>query len=182
MTVKIYLRIRLKDGQRRYAPIVYASNKKIKPLYALIDGQAQRHLEGVYHLRYVRDGKNVWEAVGPDAQVAAAAQIRRAHEISAQPIGLAVVSDDVTGHPLSEAVDEYLQEVRVAKAARTFMAYRLTLQGFLQIVGRNCTLESLDRISVLSFANNERRRGCSPRTVANRLTNLRVFFLHLGLQ
>jgi hypothetical protein len=40
---------------------VYAANGKLKPLCAFVDGKQEHHREGVYHLRYLKAGKRVWE-------------------------------------------------------------------------------------------------------------------------
>ncbi len=57
---------------------VYASNHRLKPLCALVDGKEERHPEGTYHLRYVRNGKRHWEPVeGGPAQALAALSKRQ---------------------------------------------------------------------------------------------------------
>ena len=40
------------------------------PRYAINAGRAVKIADGVYQLRYKRDGKRVWEPVGTDAAVA----------------------------------------------------------------------------------------------------------------
>jgi hypothetical protein len=65
--VRLYIRVRLAIGKRVYANPAYAPNGRIKPFYAVIEDKLEHHPEGVYHLRYVKNGKRVWRAVGTDA-------------------------------------------------------------------------------------------------------------------
>jgi hypothetical protein len=55
--VSLYLRVRSPEGGWLYARSVTASNGRIRPLHALIDGKPVYRDEGVYHLRYSLDGK-----------------------------------------------------------------------------------------------------------------------------
>lgn len=64
-TVRLKIRIRLQNGSRPYAGPAWSQNSKLKPLYAVVDGNAGYHPEGVYHHHYQRVSKRVWEAVGP---------------------------------------------------------------------------------------------------------------------
>jgi len=61
MKVRLYLRVRLPNGNRQCVDPVYAANGKLKPLCAFVDGKQEHHREGVYHLRYLKAGKRVWE-------------------------------------------------------------------------------------------------------------------------
>ncbi len=40
MKVRLYLRVRLPNGNRQYVDPVYAANGKLRPLFALVDGKA----------------------------------------------------------------------------------------------------------------------------------------------
>lgn len=63
---KVSLKIRIKttDGTRRYATPVFAANGRLKPLFAIVGGKPELHAEGVYNLRYRREGRRIWEPVG----------------------------------------------------------------------------------------------------------------------
>ena len=63
-TVRLKIRVKLSNGSRAYVDPVFSSNNKLKPLYALVDGKPRHHPEGVYHLRYMKRGKRVWEDDG----------------------------------------------------------------------------------------------------------------------
>jgi integrase/recombinase XerD len=87
--VRLKIRVRLPDGSRAYVDPVLPPNTKLKPHYALIAGKPEYHPEGVYHLRYVKAGRRVWEAVGSDPQQALAAKLQLEHRLQAIALGLA---------------------------------------------------------------------------------------------
>ena len=62
MKVRLYLRVRLANGNRQFIDPVYAANGRLKPFYAVVDGNAEHHLEGVYYSCYLKHGKRAWEA------------------------------------------------------------------------------------------------------------------------
>jgi hypothetical protein len=65
--VSLYLRIRSADGGWTYARSVTASNGRLRPLFALLNGKPTYCPEGIYNLRYTIDGKRIWQPVGSDA-------------------------------------------------------------------------------------------------------------------
>jgi hypothetical protein len=67
--VRLKIRARLTDGSPFLDPVPTAKGK-LKPLHALINGKPEHHPQGIYFLRYARNNKRVWEAVGNDAQIA----------------------------------------------------------------------------------------------------------------
>src|SRR5438132_14029220 len=68
LRVRIEMRVKLPNGSRACVDPVFASNGTLKPFVALVGGKPTHHPEAVYHLRYVRAGKRVWEPVGTDSQ------------------------------------------------------------------------------------------------------------------
>jgi hypothetical protein len=80
--VSLYLRVRSAKGWT-YAKAVTASNGRLRPLYALIDGKPEHRPEGVYHIRYSVNGKRVWQPVGDDASLAQVALQKKALELNA---------------------------------------------------------------------------------------------------
>jgi len=82
--VRLYIRVRLAIGKRVYANPAYAPNGRIKPFYAVIEDKLEHHPEGVYHLRYVKNGKRVWRAVGTDAYAAITAQLKTDKALAAK--------------------------------------------------------------------------------------------------
>jgi hypothetical protein len=86
--VRIKIRVRLPNGGRSYVDPAYASNGKLKPLHAMIDGKSVYHLEGVYHLRYKSGRARTWEPVGSDPQFAMTAKLQIEHNLQAIDLGL----------------------------------------------------------------------------------------------
>lgn len=57
MKVRLYIRVRLADGNRHFVEPVYAANGKIKPFYGVVNGGVEHHPEGVYYVRYLKQGR-----------------------------------------------------------------------------------------------------------------------------
>jgi len=111
-SVSLYIRIRTAEGCYRYKKPVYASNHRLKPLCALVDGKEQRHPEGSYHLRYVRNDKRDWEPVGAEPAQALADLSKRQKIQAAIAAGANFVEPEKpkpnAQRPLASAVTEYL--------------------------------------------------------------------------
>ncbi len=127
MRARLYIRVRLKDGRHPFVEPVSSGNNKIKAFYAIVDGEHEHHPEGVYYLRYVRDGKRVWESVGTDPVSAANALRKRNAILTAKEADVEVVIDgrdvDSSGRSLAIAIQEYLEEVKAAKSHKTHIGY-----------------------------------------------------------
>ena len=69
LKVTIHIRIRKADGRQPYCSVVWADSKqrKLKPGWAIVNDRPEHHNEGVYHLRYTKAGRRVWENVGKDS-------------------------------------------------------------------------------------------------------------------
>jgi integrase len=185
MRARLYIRVRLSDGRHRYLDPVPTANHKIKQSYALVNGKPEHCPKGVYYLRYLRDGKRVWEAVGTDAATATIALKKKNVVLCAEEVDVEVVASEsepeASGRPVAEASAEYLTEVKAAKSRKTWLAYGLTLRGFVAIC-ENQTLERLSRSDVLAYTGTLRECGVTPRTIANRLSYLKTFFKRFDLQ
>lgn len=84
--------------------------------------------KGPYFLRYAApDGKRVWDPVGNDPQLALVEKQKREKVLGAQAVGVEVVDDSPAPKRtiLSEAIEEYLGEVKDAEA-KTLLEYTLT--------------------------------------------------------
>jgi hypothetical protein len=139
LKVRLYIRIRLANGSRSYVNPIYSANGKLKPFYATVDGKPEHHPEGVYHLRYRKDAKPVWESVGTDPQQAMTLRLKRERLLGAQEAGIEVIEEvaEAAGRPLSETVAEYLVEVKSGKSKKTWAAYSLLHFGFLLSAARS---------------------------------------------
>ena len=189
-TVHLKLRVKLPDGSRAYVEPVYSANQKLKPLYGVVDGKHRHHPEGVYHLRYAKGGKRIWEPVGKDPQVAMTAQLRVENGFQAVALGLSVpqaaiaeaavaeaAGPETKKTDLAEASAEYLRDIASARSKSTFNAYACTLQVFATICPKRY-LEDINRRDILNYHDHLRASGNAPRTVANRSNFLKIFFRH----
>lgn len=185
MQVRLYIRVRLASRKRVFAHPAYAANGRIKPLYAVIDNELEHHPEGVYHLRYVKGSKRVWESVGTDAYAAITAQLKKEKTFAAQAAGVKVIEESNPGagteRELANAIVVYLSEVKAAKAKSTYTAYKDTLRRFSQCCSKR-TLDALDRADILQYVGVLRGEKMSARTISNHLTHLKTFFLHFELK
>jgi hypothetical protein len=59
--VRLKIGVRLPDGSRPYLDPLPSGKGKLKPLFAFVDREPEHHREGVYFLRYAREGKRIWE-------------------------------------------------------------------------------------------------------------------------
>lgn len=79
--VRLYIRARLPNGSNSYFDPVWNRNRTLRQGYALVGGQPECHLSSCYYLRYLRDGKRVWESVSPDAGATVAALHNKEHDL-----------------------------------------------------------------------------------------------------
>lgn len=183
--VRLKIRVHMPDGYRPFLDPVFAGNGKLKPLYAIVNGHIEHHPEGVYFLRYLKNEKRVWEAVGEDPQYALIAKIKKEKLLEAKAAGVAVKEDDAEAAAkkitVSKATGEYLDEIKAHKSRKTFLAYSLTIKLFRHSCAKE-QMQELDRKDVLAFMAHLRSEGNSPRTVANRVTYLRSFLLNQGVE
>jgi integrase/recombinase XerD len=144
--VRLKLRVRLPDGSRPYLEPVFTANKKLKPGYPRHHGQNGHWPDGVYHLRYLKGGRRIWEAVGSDAQLAQTKLMQRERILTAKAAGIDVVEplEDAPGTDLKVAITEYLDEVATHKSKKTSAAYSLTLELFQQ----SCAKRTLEEITL----------------------------------
>jgi hypothetical protein len=69
-TATLYIRI-TKNGRSSFRKPVYQSKGRLKPQYAMVNGEPEHHKEGVYYLRFGTDGgKQRFVLVGKDPYVA----------------------------------------------------------------------------------------------------------------
>ena len=174
--VRLYIRVRRSDGSRPYLKPVFAANGRLRPHFAIVDGQPQHCPGAIYSLRYASDGKRVWEDVGADAQLALLAKERKQRAMDAQAAGVLLGGAERKPRtPLTEAIADYLDDTRLTKSAKTAEAYGETLRTFADSVASK-HLEDLGRKDVLRYIARLKEKGNAPRTIYNRITFLRTFF------
>jgi integrase/recombinase XerD len=205
--VQLYVRARLEDGSYPYLKAAMLPNGHVRPGYAINSGRAVKIVNGVYQLRYRRDGKRVWEAVGTEADVALLRLRKKIREFEdaelcppptpvaapAHPLHLPTV---VQKRPLATCITKYLTEIKEHREPKTYAAYRSGLLSFacdlfankddltLESLGKLTSemfIEDLNRDHALAWIAALRRGGNQPRTLYNRAHNLNIFMHHFGL-
>lgn len=193
--VQLYIRAALPDGSRQYLKPVKLANGALKNGWAILDGKPRQFADFTYYLRYLRDGRRVWESVGDDASLATIARRRTELRLSAAAEGMVLPgqrtesrqTDEIvssSGRLLQDAIDEYLAEIKQHKSEKTRACYTLTLRLFVESLGRKADSLSIERVNrehALEFVTFLRDRGVSPRTVRNRIDFLQGFLHHFGL-
>lgn len=178
--VRLYIRVRLSDGRSSYADPAWNRNRTLRAGYALVDGLQECHPEGVYYLRYLRDGKRRWHAVGPDADSAIVALRNTEHDLQAVGLGFHApkarpVEAGISAAPdslcLAAAIDAYLAEVRRFRAPKTISACEriLTLFGS-RLPGRR--LEDITRKDLLDHMSFLKEEGLADRTIYNHIKRI----------
>ena len=174
--VRLYIRVRRPNGTRLFTLPVLAGNGRLRPQFAMLNGQSQHCPDGIYHLRYSKNGKRVWENVGADSQLASLARERKQRMVEAIAAGMVVAGENSKPKTLlGQDIAAYLEDVRFTKSAKTAEAYRETMRGFAESTGKKY-LNDLDRRDVLGYMAYLRERNNVPRTIHNRLIFLRTFF------
>ena len=195
LKAKLYIRVRLDNGRRVHVDPVFAENQKLKPLFALINGKPEKHNEGVYYLRYLKDGKYTWEAAGADSQEAVRKLNQKNVSFEAQANGLKVVADDQAGERrhvsnrqtrdngirTSEATTTYLIDTEKYKSEKTYTAYSQTLRTFRESCKKDY-LHQIDRRDILDYVDFLRAQGSGRRTIANRVSYVLTFMRKQGFK
>lgn len=140
--VRLYILIRRTDGRNAFVDPAWNRNRTLRVGYALVAGEAEHHLEGCYYLRFLRNGKRVWQSVGPDTDAAIVALRNRQHDLESVSLGRTAATADVdrqvsqrkpqSKRSLAEATENYFNEVRPFRAPKTIAACERMLGRFLR--------------------------------------------------
>jgi integrase/recombinase XerD len=184
--VSLYRRVSTNRGLR-YCPVVTSKNGRIKPDVVLVDGKEEQHLEGTYYLSWYEGRKLRRTAVGGDANEASVRRFAKEAELRGEQ-NLRVNGQDIlptNGHEpkrLDVAVAEYLEETKLTKKPKTYVAYTTALKYFIESCPK-AYLQDIDRKDLLRFAvflRNEKVQ--SPRTVNVKFGYLMIFLKAHGIR
>jgi integrase len=191
MKASLYVRVRMTDGKYLTTKPAYTPTKRIRPQYALIDGNAERFESATYVLRYVKDGKPSWETVGTDPNLALAKLERLNHAFKGAKLGLVPTVEVVSPAPreeapspaavtgtrrvLADAIVEYLEDIRLTKKPKTYAAYNKALDYFQESC-KKTHLEDIVRRDMQQFAAFLRdEKEQAPRSCWNKFSNVMSF-------
>lgn len=185
--VHLYIRVCLADGSRPYLKPAYTPKGRIRPQFAVVNGVAEHHREGIYQLRYSSGGKRIWEPAGSDATLAQTKCQTKERHLSAIAAGipLAPVHEPQAREAkaaktaLATLVATYLGEIERHKSTRTWQAYSKTLNDFLKVCTK-AEVAKIDRRDILNFVDFLRANGNSGRTLFNRVSYVLIFLRRQG--
>ena len=188
--VNVTKRVQTNKGMR-YCPIVLSANGRIKPDVVLVNGKPERHTEGAYYLEWHEGSKRVRLSVGKDPADASARRLKKESELNAKNNGVAVVEEEQTGRSLSEAIDEYLEDVKLKQLTNkrnnfgrhnTTGCYSTALAYFKESC-QKMTLEEIERRDLLKYAaflQTDKEQG--PRSVHNKFQIVMSFLKAQGIR
>jgi integrase/recombinase XerD len=181
--ISLYIRIRVSQRRYRFVPAVFNRNGALRAGFALISGNPVSHPEGIYYLRFLRDGKRVWQMVGSDADTALATLQNTEQDLRDVALGRASLSTSGSspmGEPpqsssqvfLAPAVGLYVE--RLKKLGRSFKTIReakrildlFACQFLTKVISE---ITSDDLISHMGFL---RSKGLSERTISNHIVRI----------
>jgi len=147
-TATLYIRI-TKNGRSSFRKPVYQSKGRLKPQYAMVNGEPEHHKEGVYYLRFGTDGgKQRFVLVGKDPYVALDKLGEKQRWLRDQERHVAP-QKPVTSKPessrtsIDEGVEQYFRNLEPqGKDRKTIRAYRVAIDEFRQ----SCTKKFVDEI------------------------------------
>ena len=84
--VSVHIRFTRPDGSRHYLKPVFV-NRRLKPLYALVDKKPEHFPSGVYYMRYTQEGKPRWEMIGANAEQVLDILRERKHDLEGAALG-----------------------------------------------------------------------------------------------
>jgi integrase len=174
--VSLLLRVKTADGKRPYLNPACAANRKIRPLWAIYQGQAAHFPSGTYYLRYKQGRKLVFANVGAELDVALQQLRRKANVLEAKVLGNRVdgAETPACGTSLVEAIQTYLDSKTALSSLKTSNGYGYVL-GQFQVVSSKRYLEELTRADMIAFIADQRRRGMGDRTIFNRVGYIDTF-------
>jgi integrase/recombinase XerD len=164
-------------------------NRTLRARYALLDGQPEHHPEGVYYLRFLRDGNRVWEAVGSDVDTAVVSLRNTEHDLQAISLGRNALSSAVVSASavepdaaisLEEATQAYLEEVRRFRSSKTISACENMLGRFSAgLPGK--VIREISRKDLLDHMVALKEEGLGDRTIFNHVCRINTLLKANGV-
>ena len=160
-----------------HPPVVFSRNGRARPDYVVGSGKEELHREGSYYLDWNEDKKRKRLGVGKDAASAYAQKLRKEAELNAIAQGVLVKpgAQEQAGRSLNEAIAQYVEETRLTRKHKTFLAYKLALEYFAESCSQ-LYLEDIQRADLLKFhAYLRDEKELSPRSTYNRFESVMIF-------
>jgi hypothetical protein len=172
-------------GWKRY-PAAVGVNGKIRPGYAVVDGEQVHFPEGHYALRTYEGSRMVYTSLGDknatDALAAQKVALSKISGVVSAPAAVAtlIVDGKVASKTLSQKKVEFVKRLIAKGHQRASETAEQAIDDFLDATYLTQT-EQVNEAAVLKFYRALRTRGNSDRTVYNKHVSLFGFFKWLGL-
>jgi integrase len=178
--VTLYRKCKTPDGWKRY-PAVMSANGKVKPNAVMVGYVEASYTVGHYELRSFNGAKTVWTRIDGGATEALASlkttQKRAAAKAVAQDAGVTVM-EDAGRKNLKDEGKRWIESVEDRGSSEAAELYQRTMDLFMPGC-RKVYADELTNDDIRAFHRQERVRGMSDRTIANRHSHLRTFMLYL---
>jgi len=201
-TATLYIRI-TKNGRNSFGKPAYQSKGRLKPQYAMVNGEPEHHKEGVYYVRFGADGgKQRFVLVGADPYVALdkleeKKRWLRDRERQVVPQTPAHSKPQTSKLSMDDAVEQYFKNLHSqGKDPKTIRAYKVAVEEFR----KSCTKKFLNEIGeqdLIDFMGwlrkqppkqrkngtprKPRRSGDPNRTYFNKVNNVVIFLSAHGI-
>ena len=189
--VRLYIRVRLPDGRHSFLEPAWNRNHTLRVGHALVAGKPEHYPGATYYLRFLRNGKRVWQAVGRDPDRVLATLRNTEHDLHGAALGRRTESGSRSLEspeplpkseaslqilvpretPLAEAIAAYLSEVRRFRSPKTIAAceHILTLFGAEY---PNKSIQAITREDLLGHMSELQKRGLGQRTIHNHIARI----------
>ena len=170
------------NGWRRY-PAVIGRNGKIRPGYALVNGEPVLYAEGHYEIRFYKGDKPIHRNVGTNAQDALLERDREAQLLVARDAaaaGGAVLVETSGRVNLLKKKDEFIERHKAKGQERASETATIAIDDFLEATG-HVYASQIEEASVLKFYKYLRGKGNQDRTIYNKHVSLFGWFKWMKL-
>jgi len=180
--VNLTKRIRTPKGLR-FCPAVISANGRLKPDYVYVGEKMEKHPEGAYYLEWYEGSRRIRRSVGKDASTALVRRHQQEQRLASKAAGIKLAEEDKSdGSLLGEAVTTYLDEIKKTKKHKTYVAYRVALEYFLESCNK-IRVTDIDRSDLLQFSAFLRDvKKLQPRTVYNKFESIMSFLKTNGIR
>jgi integrase len=182
-TVTLVRLCKTASGWRRL-PVVMGRNGKLRPGFALVNGEPTFMPEGHYEIRTYQGTKTLYKNVGDDPAEALAAQQRESHLLkvkdSAKAAGVEIVGQPGARVQLLLKGDEFIERHKAKGQKQAAINTRIAIDNFLDATGLKYA-DQVTEASVLKFYSYLRKMGNRDRTVYNKHVSVFGWFKWLGL-
>lgn len=183
--VNLTKRVKTSEG-RRFYPVAFGNNGRLKVDTVVIDGKEARYPTGLFYIEWREKGKRRRESVGTDPSTALARQKRKKAELTAAEAGIDFIPEDNSRDErkanLKAVVADYLEEIRISKKPATYAAYSTALEYFQESCEK-FWLDDIDRNDLLKYTEFLRvKKGQSPRSCRNKFGSVITFLKAQDIQ